>query len=213
MFVTGSRRDPLPDRMRHPEALLADRLVSDFASRGKPKEDYELVFEGCLGLVKLTALTMKSSKRLPFSLDDLVSAGSLGLALGLGRYQHVDGAPPSSYLGIKIRGAILDWIQAENPVPTAAYGRGQRNVSLDAISDLHSPNDLEATVLRKRMLDWAICNPALSGREKEILLYEAHAGLDLQEIGDVLGLSKSRVCIIRKEAIGKLRAIIGAERL
>jgi len=216
MFVSGSRqgaRKPAERRKPHPEALLVDHLVDEYVKGGKPPEGYRLTFEGCVGFVRLTAASMKASANLPFSMSELVSAGSKGLADGLMRYQPVEGAFPSAYLGMKIRGAILDWFRTENPIPKAAYDSGARLVPLSEADTLPSQLDPGTIVMRKNMLEWALTNPVLSGREKEVLIYEIFAGLNQAEIGAVMGLSTATICRIRSSAICRLRAQLEAEAI
>ena len=216
MLLSASRKTVAPvekpeQRKRHPDAVLADRLAEEYVKSGKSPDNYGPAFEGCLGFVKLTVISLRASAGLPFSIDELVSAGSKGLAAGLEKYAPVEGTPASVYLGIKIRGAVFDWLRKENPIPQAAYLQGARRVALSEAGQLASEDDPETLVMRKRTLEWAYTNPALTSREKEVLLYEALAGLNQVEIGQVLGLKKPTICRIRAEAIRKLRAQLESE--
>ena len=49
---------------------------------------------------------------------------------------------------------------------------------------------------------------ALSEREKMVITLYYFEGLTLAEIGDVLGVTESRVCQIHTKAVGQLRGLL-----
>lgn len=61
----------------------------------------------------------KMSSRLPASVEvgDLIQAGCLGLAQAWGRFSETGGASFETFAGTRIRGAMLDWLRAEDQLP------------------------------------------------------------------------------------------------
>jgi RNA polymerase sigma factor FliA len=87
---------------------------------------------------------------------------------------------------------------------SAGSDRGESISLLDTLADIGSSDatlGLEGSETRA-MLATAI--NALSEREKIVTLYYLE-GLTLAEIGDVLGVTESRVCQIHTKAVGLLR--------
>jgi RNA polymerase sigma factor for flagellar operon FliA len=88
---------------------------------------------------------------------------------------------------------------------TVGTDRGETLSLLDTLADVASSEPffgIEGSETRV-MLSAAI--NALSEREKVVITLYYFEGLTLAEIGDVLGVTESRVCQIHTKAVGQLR--------
>jgi RNA polymerase sigma factor for flagellar operon FliA len=96
-------------------------------------------------------------------------------------------------------------VTALEEVVSAGADRGESLSLLDTLADMHATDPttgLEGNELRA-MLSAAI--NSLSEREKIVITLYYFEGLTLAEIGDVLGVTESRVCQIHTKAVGILR--------
>ena len=92
----------------------------------------------------------------------------------------------------------------DEPVSVGA-DRGETISLMDTLTDVHHSDlmaGLESDEMRA-MLSAAITS--LSDREKVVVTLYYFEGLTLSEIGDVLGVTESRVCQIHTKAVGQLR--------
>jgi RNA polymerase sigma factor for flagellar operon FliA len=216
-------------------------------------------------LVKLLANRM--AMRLPpsVSVDDLISAGSVGLLDAIDKYDPGKDAQLKTYAEFRIRGAILDELRSMDWLPRSARKKARQmeqatlaveqklsrpahsseiaaemSVDMDtyyAMSDQardvevlsldHSveryhnnsgskrsfeslisgddnPFDRVATQELKKVMTDEI--KALSEKEQIVISLYHYEGLTLREIGEVIGLTESRVSQIHTKAIKKLRS-------
>ncbi len=96
-------------------------------------------------------------------------------------------------------------VSALEEVVSTGADRGESISLLDTLADIGTPDPssgLEGMEMRA-MLAAAI--NALSEREKIVVTLYYFEGLTLAEIGDVLGVTESRVCQIHTKAVGQLR--------
>ncbi len=96
-------------------------------------------------------------------------------------------------------------VSALEEVVATGADRGESISLLDTLADIGTPDPgsgLEGMETRA-MLAAAI--NALSEREKIVVTLYYFEGLTLAEIGDVLGVTESRVCQIHTKAVGQLR--------
>jgi RNA polymerase sigma factor for flagellar operon FliA len=96
-------------------------------------------------------------------------------------------------------------VSALEEVVSAGADRGESISLLDTLADVGSSDPtlgLEGSETRA-MLASAI--NSLSEREKIVVTLYYFEGLTLSEIGDVLGVTESRVCQIHTKAVGQLR--------
>ena len=96
-------------------------------------------------------------------------------------------------------------MSALDEVVATGADRGESISLLDTLADIGTPDPssgLEGMEMRA-MLAAAI--NALSEREKIVVTLYYFEGLTLAEIGDVLGVTESRVCQIHTKAVGQLR--------
>lgn len=173
-------------------------------------------------------------RRLPANVlrDDLMAAGVFGLVDSLRKNGGDQGASFESYARIRIRGAILDELRAQDWLPRrarwAASGKTTPAnddgpvavVGLDDLSpheralhfiDEHSED--AATLLEKafdgRRVSDAVAK--LPERERTIVQMHYFGGSRFKEIGEVLGVSEPRVSQLHSRAMGQLKKLLGNE--
>ena len=226
------------------DGKLRDQLIMDYAP-----------------LIRYVA--QRISSRLPsnIEIDDLISAGVIGLMDAIEKYVPVHGAKFETYAVPRIRGAILDSLRALDWVPRSVRTKA-RSVQT-AITQLEhtmgrAPNDeeiaeeLQITVeeLQKWLadvavgtvgpLDHLVADRAPSGvgqqigpadtameenalrahmreeiknlpeRERTVLVLYYDENLTLVEIGEILGVTESRVSQIHSKAVLQLRSRLAA---
>jgi RNA polymerase sigma factor for flagellar operon FliA len=205
--------------------------------------------------------------RLPphISVDDLISAGVIGLMDALTKFDPEKKVEFKTYAEFRIRGAMLDELRSMDWVPRSVRQKATQieraiqqlekkkgrsvedeeiaseiGISLDAyyetMKNLHglSPLDMEEVQRRfprlsledildslvdseendpfhqysfkelKKILSRAI--EGLSSKEKMVVSLYYYEELTLKEIGEVLGLTESRICQIHTKGVLKLRA-------
>jgi len=193
------------------------------------KSKKDLVIEH-LPLVKKVA--SKIFRRLPegvVEFDELVNTGVIGLIKAIEKYDS-NRAKFSTYAYIKIRGEILDYLRKLDFLPRSVreklkngevselkeevatlisieeklFGNSERYFIKDTLtSDLPDPEDLVLKNEAKRVLASAISQ--LSDKEQLVLQLIFVEELDLKSIGEILGVSVSRVSQIKTGALKKLK--------
>jgi RNA polymerase sigma factor FliA len=86
--------------------------------------------------------------------------------------------------------------------------RGEQRTLLDTLADAANADptsDLEGQEMRS-LLSHAISS--LSDREKVVVTLYYFEGLTLAEIGEILGVTESRICQIHTKAVGNLRKVL-----
>jgi len=184
-------------------------------------------------LVKYVAGRLGSG--LPAHVDesDLVSYGLLGLISAIERYDPERDIKFETYAMARIKGAIIDELRALDWVPRSVRsrareiesltdisrssiaaldelwsgsGEGDQVSLLDTIEDTSGPRPAEAldeTELREALAD-AIAR--LPEREKLVVTLYYYEELTLREIGEVLGVTESRVSQLHTKAVLRLKA-------
>ena len=174
-------------------------------------------------------------RRLPANVlrDDLVAAGVFGLIDSLRKNGGDSGPSFESYARIRIRGAILDELRAQDWLPrrarwaasgkTASTGGGPTAVvGLDDLSPQERTahfvdEDQEGAValLEKaheaRQLSEAV--DRLPPRERTIVRMHYFAGARFKEIGETLGVSEPRISQLHSRAMGQLRKLLATTSL
>jgi RNA polymerase sigma factor for flagellar operon FliA len=120
--------------------------------------------------------------RLPegVAVEDLVQTGLIALLDAARQYSAAKGASFETYASIRVRGAMLDEFRNTDWAPRSVY-RKQRRLTA-AIRAVESRTRAHA-------------------RPREIA-----EELNLKEIGEILGVTESRVCQIHGQALARLRA-------
>ncbi len=210
-------------------------------------------------LVKRIAYHLKG--RLPDSVpvDDLLQAGMLGLLEAAANFDCDGGASFETFVGIRIRGAMLDEVRRQDWAPRSVHrksreiseaartvenrlGREARDQEVAAelgleLEEYHrmladssahrvisfdEGGDDEGSLLerladaapgpddglqqqgQRRSLVEAI--KALPERERLVMSLYYDEELNLKEIGEILGISESRVCQIHGKVLSRLRS-------
>jgi RNA polymerase sigma factor for flagellar operon FliA len=178
---------------------------------------YELI-ERYAPLVKRIAYHLLA--RLPASVqvEDLIQAGMIGLLEVSTKYDASKGASFETYAGIRIRGAMLDEVRKGDWAPRSVH-RNTRMVS-DAIRAIEAKTgrdakDHEVAAELQLSLDdyYGILNDTLGSRlfSFDDLLQDDEE-LNLKEIGEVLGVSESRVSQLHSQCAARLRGRLGEWR-
>lgn len=127
--------------------------------------------------------------------DELVSAGTVGLVQAAETYREDLGAF-STHAGPRIRGAILDHLRSW-------YGRRFSPEFVALPPNLPSGEDFEAEVLDRVDAERRLAR--LSPAQRLIAERYYLRGEYLEEIGASLGVSGSRVCQIKGDALAAMR--------
>jgi RNA polymerase sigma factor for flagellar operon FliA len=218
-----------------------------------------------VGLVK--SLAQRLMQRLPSQVDlnDLISAGVVGLLEAAGRYQATTGVPFDAFARRRIHGAMLDALRdldwaprslrrlrrdLDSTIASLRHRLGRepneseiaaamqwsdaeyadaldqlRTLEIGQIRPLDAPTadggtlleicidpaegvvtQLERAELRQHL---ARAIEQLPERERQIIALYYQEELTLAEIGQVIGVSESRVCQLRALAVSRLRASLG----
>jgi RNA polymerase sigma factor for flagellar operon FliA len=249
---------PEPAMESQPSRLLADLDASDTADRDALLREH-------LSLVHHVARKLARRLADDADMDELVSAGTLGLMSAAESFDRGRGLAFSTFAVPRIRGAMLDELRRQDHVPRSvrrksrsmaqareslmhALGRSPSSRELaDALgvdtATLHRWSaDVEAAVqlpldghsratederpTRAELLgsDEELPDARMAREEQVAVLREAMLRLDDQErtvlalyyfedlssrqVGEVLGVSESRVSQVRMRALGRLRAAL-----
>jgi RNA polymerase sigma factor for flagellar operon FliA len=163
-------------------------------------------------LVKYVASRVATG--LPASVEqaDLVSYGMFGLIDALGKFEPGRGNKFETYAIPRIKGAIIDELRAMDWVPRSVRFKARElekaHTDLESMLNRLADKNLDPTSgmegqETRGMLAAAI--NSLSEREKIVVTLYYFEGLTLAEIGEILGVTESRVCQIHTKAVGGLR--------
>ena len=196
------------------------------------KSKKDLIIEH-LPLVRKVASTIY--RRIPegvVEFEELVNTGVIGLIKAIEKYDSKR-AKFSTYAYIKIRGEILDYLRRLDFLPRGVRGKlkngdiselkeeivtfisieeklfenSERYFVKDVLtSDVLNPEDQVLKEELKQVLAFAISK--LSEKEQLVLQLIFVEELDLKSIGEVLGVSVSRVSQIKTGALKKLKQIL-----
>jgi RNA polymerase sigma factor for flagellar operon FliA len=238
-----------------------EKLWRAYKFDGDLRAKEELIRQ-CLPLVKSTAQRLYMYASPSHDMDDLASAGVMGLLDAIEKFNPAKGASFKTYAGYRVRGAILDEIRALDWVPRSvrdkaseleeAYSRLEQRtgepptetaiaeemgISIDelqirltevsttsmlALEELCQDKEDE-DALRDYIADpngvsfderliyeetrdlLASAIDALSKQEKLVVTLYYYEEITMKEVGQVLGVSESRVCQIHSSAILRLR--------
>lgn len=213
-----------------------------------------MLYERYTPLVRRIA--MKTVRSLPSSvtLDDILSAGWIGLAEALGRRTPVmDEQQFEAFASHRVQGAILDYLRSLDPLSRKLRGASRRitEVTMDltqrlgrapeedeiasglgipieayhqllgdiadaglarleltdgigAAPEHHSPETLASQHEMVEQVADAIDN--LPERLRTVLGLHYQEDCSFREIGEILGVTESRVCQLHSEAVHRIRA-------
>ncbi len=159
--------------------------------------------------------------------EDLVGAGMTGLWDAVIKHgAERDGAAFEWYVRVRVRGAILDDLRAQDWLPRRARAAASRTdatppvvVRLDDVSPTNpsralvssDASDVEAAVdtkLVRRSLEKAV--EQLPERERKIVSLHYFRGMKFKDLGALLGVSEPRISQLHARAMGRLREIVPA---
>lgn len=165
-------------------------------------------------------LARKLIRRVPASVefDDLVQVGHLGAMAARTRYTP-GVAQFDTFASHRIRGAMIDYLREIDPLSRAERKAHNATAHMTALT----PHDLNAQDYDEPSVDYE--TPELPGTAKRLQKalstltpneqYVIRAEFWLESSQDLaarsLGLTPSRVCQIRKQALNKLRHLIEDE--
>jgi RNA polymerase sigma factor FliA len=96
-------------------------------------------------------------------------------------------------------------VAALEEVVSTGADRGESLSLLDTLADMGQPDPVSGLEGNETRMLLASSINSLSEREKMVITLYYFEGLTLAEIGDVLGVTESRVCQIHTKAVGQLR--------
>jgi RNA polymerase sigma factor for flagellar operon FliA len=96
-------------------------------------------------------------------------------------------------------------VSALEEVVSTGADRGESLSLLDTLADMGQPDPVSGLEGNETRMLLASSINSLSEREKMVITLYYFEGLTLAEIGDVLGVTESRVCQIHTKAVGQLR--------
>ncbi|WP_437671362.1 sigma-70 family RNA polymerase sigma factor [Sorangium sp. So ce131] len=184
------------------------------------------VLKGYLPLVR--KLVRQVARHLPPNVqrDDLLGAGLLGLVDSIRKNGGSDGETFAGYAKLRIRGAIVDELRAQDWLSRRAreaveagaagkVGAGTVFVSLSEVTpteeSVHMSGEddpIEAMAARatQRALAGAIAQ--LPERERRVIGMYYFEGAKLKDIGAELGVGEPRVSQLHTRALGMLRGLL-----
>jgi RNA polymerase sigma factor (sigma-70 family) len=154
-------------------------------------------------------------------MDDLEGYAFLGVALAARCYHAELGVPFRNYAGRKGMYLAVDEMRHARILRHASAGKSPRFVGLNAVDtdgvsigalEAASP-DTDRDMARLEAKDTlAFLMGQLVPRDRRLLLMHYADGLNFREVGVVMGLSESGVCLRHKSVLAKLRHLAGARQ-
>jgi RNA polymerase sigma factor for flagellar operon FliA len=161
--------------------------------------------------------------------EDLVAAGMSGLWDAIRR--HPDGGDDSFewYVRVRIRGAILDELRAQDWLPRRARAAAEANVGTDAyvpppsvvriddvseweqnryLADASSSESAVAAKFTQETLVKAV--ELLPERERHIVSSHYFRGVKFKDLGAELGVSEPRISQLHSRAIARLKELMAS---
>ncbi len=172
-------------------------------------------------------------RKLPPSVqrDDLVAAGTYGLVDSMRRHKGDRGPQFEWYARIRIRGAIVDELRAQDWLTRRARGHANSDVaatqtraSFVGIEDLPGgeasltstgepvPNVLDILEQRSEREHLARVVGQLPERERYVIVAHYFEGVQFKSIAQVLGVSEPRISQLHTRAVDMLRARLASAK-
>lgn len=161
--------------------------------------------------------------------DDLMAAGMTGLWDAVRKHGHEANDNFEWYVRVRIRGAILDELRAQDWLPRRARAQAAEAnaganaggapvvLRFDEVSESEQARCLSAgdgsntekavedNFTRARLVD---AMQQLPERERRIVSMHYFRGLKFKDLGEMLGVSEPRVSQLHSRAMGRLRTIL-----
>jgi RNA polymerase sigma factor for flagellar operon FliA len=176
-------------------------------------------------------VVQRISRRLPASVvrDDLLAAGLCGLADSLRRNGGSQGESFEAYARIRIQGAVVDELRAQDWLPRRLRSANAVGVeaevevplpiaflSLDELQGVEelfglppaneNPGDEAEARSERAALVRAIAQ--LPERERDIVGMHYFQGVKFKDIGESFGVSEPRISQLHARALGRLRLLL-----
>ncbi|AKT38378.1 uncharacterized protein CMC5_025240 [Chondromyces crocatus] len=218
-------------RSRRTTPPLACALDTARPSTPRPQKservDDDVCPEALKGYLPLVyKLVRQLSRRLPANVerDDLLAAGIFGLLDSIRRNGGSEGEAFASYARMRIRGAIVDELRAQDwlsrrarEAVTASGSEGTSFVPLHEMTPgeesthlAHGEDPSEALVAHSERHALTSAIAKLPERERRVVGMYYFEGAKLKEIGAELGVSEPRVSQLHARALGRLRGMLSA---
>jgi RNA polymerase sigma factor FliA len=182
------------------------------------------IMEWYLPLVKGVAAGMAKWTTRSDLFDDFAQDGVFGLEQAIRKFDPSLGVKFTTYAQPRIRGAILDGIRNRDWVPRLARLRKEASPRMDSIDDVMHGRDVGRDYAKeKSRKDFiAIADHSveplddgylrgLSRAERLILQLYYEADLSMREIGEVIGMSESRISQMHSQLMQRLRSRLTAD--
>jgi RNA polymerase sigma factor for flagellar operon FliA len=163
--------------------------------------------------------------------DDLMAAGMTGLWDAVRKHGHEASDNFDWYVRVRIRGAILDELRAQDWLPRRARAQAAEGANGHAVAAGGAPvvlrfdevseseqarclcageasnteKTVEANFTRARLVN---AMQQLPERERRIVSMHYFRGLKFKDLGAMLGVSEPRVSQLHSRAMGRLRTIL-----
>src|SRR5687767_816599 len=221
---------------RRPASLLPASLVQSKAPRiSKAKRSQMQARRAQRLLEEFTPLVRKIAggfqRKLPRNVlrEDLIAAGMSGLWDAIRR--HPDGGDESFewYVRVRIRGAILDELRAQDWLPRRARAAAEAHAGTDAyvpppsvvriddvseweqnrcLADASSSESAVAAKFTQETLVKAV--DLLPERERHIVSSHYFRGVKFKDLGAELGVSEPRISQLHSRAIARLKELMAS---
>lgn len=166
------------------------------------------------------------SRRYRIDEDDLVSEGMIGLLMAERRFQEDRGLQFITFSKFYIRGAMMDYVRRQGPVPHDELAKQRRDPDRAAAAVKYHTRrvaNYEGVVARQardmgkledrlRQLDFDTVLRGLPSRLERVIR-DHLAGIFATETGRQLGVTESRIVQLRREAEKQIRALMEEEGL
>jgi RNA polymerase sigma factor for flagellar operon FliA len=177
-----------------------------------------------LETVRLLPLVARIARNcnVPLPLEDLMQEGAIACFEALPRFDAGRGLKLETFVGLRIRGAILDYVRQHGRLLSGGMRTGRREVVVSLQRPLTDSSfaDNEPLTVGETLADPNAVDPALASHrdrwrqmlkglsttERIILLSYFVAGETREQIAQSIGLSESRVSQIMSQGLGQLRA-------
>ncbi|MEL0025057.1 MAG: sigma-70 family RNA polymerase sigma factor [Alphaproteobacteria bacterium] len=195
------------------------------------KPDIEELITSHMELVRQIAWHMRGSVHASTEIEDLIQIGYYGLVTAAQNYTLREGATFASYAGIRIRGAIVDFLRKNSNLcrttiemqkkanraerelqsrhgrkPTSAEMASEMGISIWFESPENTPEDnVNEEELHAQLKEALRTLP-----EREALVIQLYyvEELNVYEIAEVLEVTTGRVSQIKKAAVTRLREFL-----
>lgn len=148
------------------------------------------------------------------NVDDLIGEGCLGLVQALPRFNPSRGAVLSTYLGNRVRGAMLDHLRERDPLTRCDRGKVKQGLHADVIDVdereaqfVPAPSENPARTLESQERQARVRRllQHLPRRERLVVLEYYWHDRSHKDIGGDLGVGESRISQLHSRALEHLR--------